>query len=642
MRKLTLILLIIISSQEVFGLVNPALQPNDLFGRYRVVATLRVAAVDIEAKQVRLEVMEVCKGELTNKELLVALSGASVAKAADELLVQGSTVVAYMGKTQRGHESDVLFYPGSGRWQSGHLKTPDDVTSWIWDKDLGLGVVGTFNGASDRLAEMMADARDGRYFFPAIPFAGFSRLLTLGQLTGPCLGVALYDLDGDGRLDVVATCAQGDRGWLQTGEMTFTDRTKELGLAGSASPSVAIGDINGDGIPDLLLGTQAWLGQGKGKERTFSKAAVIPVAAATGLKCAALVEINGDGWPDVVVSRRGQGLAVYLNPGAKGGPFTDATAASGLDAAGCGKDGDGFFAPGDWNGDGRTDLFYAARNGLILVQGFDGRFSPVAHDLDLGLEDAKGLGGTAAFAPLWTRGGCDLAVSTEVGSHLLVNVKNRVRERTASANELAETSFKQLALIAEDLDADGSVDMFVASRDQLPCKLFANRGYGSFTCPVKYKAGVIPESAQQFGTWGLAAGDANGDGANDLLLGGVDGRVLLLVNGTLDNRPLQPAVEATHTQQVLARTRILSVSVSGLGSVGADAVLTDAKGRVVGRHLVGGNVATGCRGPDTINFAVREPGQMKLSVRYSDGATKTWPIDLATSEARLVLNATRD
>ncbi len=640
-RSLSVVAFILLTNVSL-GLVNPSLQPNDLFDRNRIVVTLRVVSVDIEAKLVQLEVEQVCKGKLSAKQVQVSLSGAAAEEAANQLLVEGGTVVAFVGKSRAGQEDKLIFYPGDGRWQAGRLEKTDDPARWVWDQDLGLDLFGTFNGAADRLAEMMTDVRDGRYFFPATPFAGFKKDLPLGTLAGPARGVALYDLDGDGRPDVVACSEQGNRIWLQTGLLTFTDRTKELGLKGSASPSVTIGDLNGDGIPDLLLGAQVYLGAGTGQQRTFTKAPLLPAEAGANLKCAAFVDINGDGWPDVVVSRHGKGLAVYLNPGAKGGPFTNSTSALGLDKPECGTDGDGFFAAGDWDGDGHCDLFYAVRTGLIMVRGADGRFAPVEHGLDLGLEDAEvGLGGTAAFAPLWSRNGSDLAFATSVGVHLLVNVKNRVRERTGAANELAETSSKQLALIAEDLDADGTVDLFVASRDQLPCKFFANRGYGSFTCPTKYKAGIIPEVALQFGAWGLAAGDANGDGANDLLLGGVDGRVLLLVNGTLDDRPLQPPENAKFTQQVLARSRILSVTVTGRGTMGAEVVLTEEAGRVLSRRTVGDNIVTGCRSPDTLNFAVREPGPLKVTVRYTDGVVKSWPVDLAIKERRAELQAGR-
>lgn len=40
------------------------------------------------------------------------------------------------------------------------------------------------------------------------------------------------------------------------------------------------------------------------------------------------------------------------------------------------------------------------------------------------------------------------------------------------------------------------------------------------------------------------------------------------------------------------------------------------------RRTVAAQVLTGCRGPDTLNLAVREPGDYTLSVRFADGTVK--------------------
>jgi hypothetical protein len=69
--------------------------------------------------------------------------------------------------------------------------------------------------------------------------------------------------------------------------------------------------------------------------------------------------------------------------------------------------------------------------------------------------------------------------------------------------------------------------------------------------------------------------------------------------------------------------------------------LEDPAGHVVGRRDIASNVATGCRGPDTVNLAVREPGKLVLRVRFSDGKVRTWPVTLAKG-ARAVIHAARN
>jgi hypothetical protein len=135
------------------------------------------------------------------------------------------------------------------------------------------------------------------------------------------------------------------------------------------------------------------------------------------------------------------------------------------------------------------------------------------------------------------------------------------------------------------------------------------------------------------------AGDLNNDGADDLVIGNSAGQLSLIVNDTPAMRtPVEhPTADIAHLLQV----RLLSVRVTGLtGVVGARVTVTDADGRVVGRGDIGGNVASGCRGPDTINFAVRGPGRYTVTVRYADGLTNTWPVDL-TEVPRVTLTAER-
>ena len=55
----------------------------------------------------------------------------------------------------------------------------------------------------------------------------------------------------------------------------------------------------------------------------------------------------------------GRGLRAFKNPGTNGGPFVEITQALGLDRPECGDKADGFVTPGDWNNDGRTDLYVA-------------------------------------------------------------------------------------------------------------------------------------------------------------------------------------------------------------------------------------------------------------------------------------------
>ncbi len=76
----------------------------------------------------------------------------------------------------------------------------------------------------------------------------------------------------------------------------------------------------------------------------------------------------------------------------------------------------------------------------------------------------------------------------------------------------------------------------------------------------------------------------------------------------------------------------MSVSLKGLGTLGADVQLVDGGGKTTLRRTVGTHVLTGCRGPDTVNFAVREPGDYTLRVRFADTTVKEEKITIGETK----------
>ena len=160
------------------------------------------------------------------------------------------------------------------------------------------------------------------------------------------MDVGVADLDGDG----IADLAVADQGPVEgdstaavmhgNGDGTFGAPT--MFEVGNFPDSIAIGDLNGDGRPDLVVANQyhggisVLLANGPG---TFASQQTYPETG-TGV---ALADLDGDGRPEILIE--GYGLRVLHNSG-------DGT----FDAVDWVPDGGGRLVIADLNGDGKPDV----------------------------------------------------------------------------------------------------------------------------------------------------------------------------------------------------------------------------------------------------------------------------------------------
>ena len=153
--------------------------------------------------------------------------------------------------------------------------------------------------------------------------------------------VDVADFNGDGKLDIFvaahgydAAPFPGERNVLliSRGDGTYSDQSATLPSAPDFSHSTTIGDINGDGIPDIFVGNlplpqKAYFLIGKG-DGTFAQATNLIPADLTSpngstFLTSLLVDVDGDGFPDLVLGSFGDGLGrnvILLNDGT--GDFT--------------------------------------------------------------------------------------------------------------------------------------------------------------------------------------------------------------------------------------------------------------------------------------------------------------------------------
>ncbi|MBK1659126.1 FG-GAP-like repeat-containing protein [Paracraurococcus ruber] len=228
-------------------------------------------------------------------------------------------------------------------------------------RSLTYGNGGDLPTASRSLTLLLTDAKGqasaGPWTPSFVPLAGAADPLPAGVALGSRTAPALGDIDGDGRPDlVVGSLAGALTAFRNTGQGFAAFGPGRLAGVTTGPYSVpALGDIDGDGRDDLLLGTQggtlaAWRNTGTSFE-AFAAAwlAAIPPGS---FSAPALGDLDGDGRPDLVLGDANGTLTAYRNTGARFEAFA-ANPLGGIAATGFAT-----AALADLDGDGRADLVF--------------------------------------------------------------------------------------------------------------------------------------------------------------------------------------------------------------------------------------------------------------------------------------------
>src|ERR1700722_3787515 len=180
----------------------------------------------------------------------------------------------------------------------------------------------------------------------------------IGSDTITSNAIAVGDFNGDGKLDLIETCASGNDLpcnllLIQSGngDGTFT-LSCETPLSFAGSQSMAVGDFNADGQPDVAVTNSEANGVTVFLNKGVSPSAVpaIPETGASPSSIAA-ADFNGDGKLDLAVANSGSNnVTILLGNG--DGTFKAATSPAA-------DTGSTSVTAADFNGDGEEDLVVA-------------------------------------------------------------------------------------------------------------------------------------------------------------------------------------------------------------------------------------------------------------------------------------------
>ena len=461
----------------------------------------------------------------------------------------------------------------------------------FYDGTTVLGFASVASGSASFTTSLLAGPHTLRAYFPgnpnlasasssiqplvvsAVPSATFAAGVTYtvgvdpsGMVAGdfnldgwPDLAVANYDT-ASGSTDSVSVLLNSGNGTFATARNYKVD---------TGTTAVAVGDFNGDGIPDLVVvsatSQRLTVLQGNGNG-TFT-AGTQHFSAGSAPVRLAVADFNGDGKIDVaVVNRSSNNVSVLLGNGNLTFQHAVNYPVGTLPFA---------VVVGDFNGDGIADLAVSnagSNNVTILLGKGGGTFQPGV---------SYPVGTSPSYLAIADFNGDhkpDLVVANTNSNNLSVLLGNGDGTFQTAVNYAAGSA--PIGITAVDVDGDGNLDLVTTGYGSNNLIVLPGNGNGTFKAGVVYPVGSEPGP--------LAAADFNRDGRTDIAAANYAANSVSVLLGSTPTTSTTLTSSANPSKSGTAVTFKAVVQIGGTHFATPSGTVTFADG---GKALSGGTVA---------------------------------------------------
>ncbi len=385
-------------------------------------------------------------------------------------------------------------------------------------------------------------------------------------------GIALADMNGDGAPDIVTGTYGVNLVYLNDGTGKFPN-VSPIGTTSDNTRSIKVADMNGDGFLDIVAGNlhqppRLYLNSGDGV--TYTESNISPDSPATD--SVVIADINGDGHPNVVTANNGNWADfAYLNTGDPTAPFGAAGVAHETIDYGDSQE----VLAGDLNNDGAVDLVFMNQNEVNRYCLNDGSGHFACHNLGTAADNSQ----SGALADLNGDGYLDVVVGNFPADQTVKVYLNTTNpdDPFGAVTGIPVTSPGDPANVhrvaVADVNNDGAVDIILstagmqdaATNPRYTNRILLNDGTG------QHFTNVVLGQEKDITNY-IAAGDLNGDGKIDLVVGNEDRDVNNVALPFVDRVYLNQGVPSTTASPVLqlhakAQSQTVATPASNVASL---------------------------------------------------------------------------